>query len=331
MNVAGGLCARSGSRPVAITTTLILCIALPLVALARSPVTLFLALLLFGATVGSMDVAMNTQAVAVERRMGLPVLSSFHGMFSVGGLVGAAFGGLLAGLGLDPLAHFTTAATVSLLVAVPAFAWLLPSGVDAAGHAPTFSVPSRDVLTVALIAFCTVLGEGAVFDWSAVYLRSDAGAGAATAALGFAAFSLLMAVSRFAGDGLNARYGPATMVRTGGILAAAGFLLVMAVPVSPVVIVGFGLVGAGFSSIFPIAISAAGRIHAMAAGTAIASVSTCGYTGFLVGPPVIGFIAQATSLRLGFGVVVALSLLAAFLAPAVAVRDSVASSRQWTA
>jgi MFS family permease len=316
MNVAGFLTARWGSRPVAIVTTLAVCGSLPLLALAQTPVALFTALFLLGATIGSMDVAMNAQAVAVERRLDRPILSSFHGMYSLGGLAGALAGGVAAGLGFDPLANFAAAAIVSLCIAVPAFAWLLPAGVDSAGAGVTFSLPSRAVLTVGLIAFCTVVGEGAVADWSAVYLRSEADATAAVAAFGFASFSLTMAASRFAGDRLNARFGPSNMVRWGGLVAAVGFLVVIAVPVPFVAIAGFGLAGMGFSSIFPIAISAAGRIPSVASGTAIAAVATCGYTGFLIGPPVIGFIAQATSLRFGLGVVVALSLLAAALAPA---------------
>lgn len=316
MNVAGVLASHYGSRKITMAATFGVLVALPLLALTPNPVALFLALLLYGATNGSMDVAMNAQAVGVERIAGRPLLSSLHGMYSAGGLLGSLAGAIAAASGFDPIAHFTTAAVISLCVAVPAFAWLLPSDVDARGAGMAFSFPRRAVLVVGLIAFCTVVGEGAATDWSAVYLRSNAGASAGVATFGFGAFSLTMAISRFTGDALNTRFGPMALVRAGGLLAASGFAIAILFPIPVVAILGFGLAGLGFSSIFPLAISAAGRMENSTSST-IAAVATCGYTGFLAGPPIIGFVAQATSLRVGLSVVVCLSALAALLAPAV--------------
>lgn len=320
MNVAGFLASRWGSRRVTMAASVAFFVALPLLALTKTPATLFAALVLFGATNGSMDVAMNAQAVAVERKAGRPLLSSFHAMYSTGGLLGSLAGGVAAGFGFDPVSHFLTATILATCIAVPSFLWLAPSDVDAGGSSVSFSLPSRSVLTVGLIAFCTVVGEGAATDWSAVYLRSDAGASTGVAAFGFAAFSFTMALSRFAGDRINSRFGPSAMVRAGGLLAGTGFAITILIPTAATAVFGFGLAGTGCSSIFPIAISAAGRMKNSSSST-IAAVATCGYTGFLAGPPIIGFIAQATSLRLGLSVVVFLSALAAVLAPAVAVKS----------
>ena len=318
MNIAGYVAARVGSRPVATLTTLALCGTLPLLALAPNPVLLFGALFLFGASIGSMDVSMNVQGVAAEKGYGRPILSSFHAMFSVGGLLGALAGGLAAAVGWNPALDFGVVAIVAVILGVISVPGLMPSNADSGGAGVALALPSRALLAVGLVAFCTVVAEGAMTDWTALYLNMTAGAGVGVAALGFAAFSLSMATSRFAGDRLNLRFGPVSLVRVGALIAACGVILALAAPLPVPAIVGFGLTGIGLASIFPIAISAAGRSRDMPVGTAVASVATWGYFGFLAGPPTIGFIAQATSLRLALGVVVALCLLAALLATAVA-------------
>ena len=318
MNVSGYFAARLGSRPVTIVTTLALCGVFPLLALAPNLPLLFGALFLVGACIGSMDVAMNAQGVTVENLYGRPVLAGFHGMYSLGGLLGALAGGLAASLGIDPVGNFVSASIVSVCIALFASAWLLPAHADAGGGAIQLALPSPALLSVGLVALCTVVGEGAMTDWTAVYLRDTVGTSAGVATLGFAMFSLVMAAGRFAGDRLNLRWGPVSMVRWGTLISAAGVSLAIALPSAITAIVGFGLAGAGFAAIFPIAISTAGRSHDMPSGTAIAAVSTCGYFGFLVGPPAIGFVSQAGGLRLGLGVVVLLCLLASALAPSVA-------------
>ena len=173
------------------------------------------------------------------------------------------------------------------------------------------------MLALGLVAFCVVLGEGAMADWSAIYLSTSLHTGLGLAAAGYAAFSVVMAGGRGVGDRLTTRLGPKTMVRLGGLVAAIGLTVALIGIWVPIAILGFGLVGAGFSVVFPLTLSAAGRSTKQSSGTAIAAVATCGYMGFLVGPPVIGFIAQAVSLRIALGVVVVLSLLAAASARAV--------------
>ncbi len=317
MNIAGYLAARLGSSRIAIVAGLLFCGTVPLLALAPSLPFLIAALVVFGATTGSMDVAMNTQGVTVERRYGRPILTSFHAFFSMGGLLGAFIGGVVAGRGLGVLPHFSIMAAIGALALLGVSRLLLPSDADAGGSKIALAWPTGVLLILGVVAFCSVLGEGAIADWSAIYLLHGIGAGAALAAGGYAAFSLLMAVGRFLGGNLTARFGPVIMVRFGALLAAAGLSLALAIHWTPTALLGFALVGAGFSVIFPITLSAAGGVRGIPAGTAIAAVATCGYVGYLIGPPTIGFLAQALSLRLALVVVVALCLIAAALAPVV--------------
>jgi predicted MFS family arabinose efflux permease len=260
---------------------------------------------------------MNTQGVAVERQYGRPILNSFHACYSLGGLCGALLGGLVAARGLAPLPHFVGIALFSAILSLSVTRLLLPARAEIEGRGAAFAFPTRALLALGFVAFCVVLGEGAMADWSSVYLTSALHTGAGLAAAGYAAFSVVMALGRGVGDRLTARLGPRTMVRVGGLVAAAGLTLALTGLWVPLAILGFGLVGAGFSVLFPLTLSAAGRTSKQASGTAIAAVATCGYMGFLVGPPVIGFVADALSLRIALGVVVVLSVVAAASARAV--------------
>lgn len=317
MNLSGYLAARFGSRSVTVIASMCLCLIFPLLALAPTLPILVGTLVLFGASNGSMDVAMNAQAVAVERHYGRPILNSFHACYSLGGLVGALAGGLVAAHSIAPLPHFLSVALCCAILTLVVARSLLPSEADAQGTAVAFARPTRAILALGLVAFCVVLGEGAMADWSAIYLNGTLRTGAGLAAAGYAAFSVVMAMGRGVGDQLTARLGPRTMMQLGGLVAAVGLTLALVVPWIPLALLGFGLVGAGFSVVFPLTLSAAGRTSKQAAGTAIAAVATCGYVGFLIGPPVIGFIADALSLRIALGVVVLLSLCAAVCARTV--------------
>ena len=317
MNLSGYLAARFGSRSVTIIAALILCLVLPLLALAPTLPALVAALVLFGASNGSMDVAMNTQGVVVERQYRRPILNSFHACYSLGGLVGALAGGLVASHSIAILPHFLGVALLCVILILSVAFCLLPAHTDAQRKGVVFVRPTRAILALGLVAFCVVLGEGAIADWSAIYLNGTLRAGAGLAAAGYAAFSVVMAVGRGVGDRLTARLGPGVMVRLGGLVAAIGLTLALVVMWVPIALLGFGLVGAGFSVVFPLTLSAAGHTSKQAAGTAIAAVATCGYVGFLVGPPVIGFVADILSLRTALVLVVILSLCAAVFARAV--------------
>ena len=311
MNLAGYLVARLGSR------TLCLSAVLPLLALAPNLLALVAALVLFGASFGSINVAMNTQGVTVERRYGRTIFNSFHACYSIGGLSGSLIGGLAAAHTLAPWPHFLGIALFSMMLALAVARLLLPAHADAHGSGIAFARPTRTLLTLGFVAFCVVLGEGAMADWSAVYLHTMLGATMGLAATGYAAFSIVMALGRGLGDRLTNRLGADTMVRLGGLVAASGLTLALVVNWVPLALVGFGLVGAGFAVIFPLTLSAAGRTSQQISGTAIATVATCGYVGFLAGPAAIGFVANALNLRAALVIVMLLSLCAAAFARVV--------------
>ena len=306
MPATGLLVARWGSRRVTTASAVALCAALPLPALAPTLPLLVPALVLLGAANGVLDVAMNTQAVAVERRYRRPIMTTFHGVFSAGGLAGAVIAGAVSSRDLGPEAHLLTMGLALALAALTARRWLLPTGTDAGAGGPAFARPTRALAGLGVVAFCVLLGEGAVADWGAVYLRNGLGTSAGFAAAGYAAFSLAMAVGRFAGDWLTARIGPVAIVRGGGVLVALGLGAALLADRPAAVLVGFAAVGAGLSCAFPVVLSAAGRDPGLAPGAALAAVSTAGYTGFLAGPPLIGFVAEWLGLRAGLGVVVLL-------------------------
>jgi MFS family permease len=314
VSVTGWLVARFGSRLVTRSSAPLYCLTLILLALAPNLPLLFLALVAFGAGAGALDVAMNTHGVAVERRYGRPILSSFHGLFSVGGLVGAAAGGAVVSLGIGTTQHLLGTGLFLGIVALAASRWLLPSNADAARTAPTFALPSWSLVGLGVVAFCALLGEGAMADWSAVYLQGEIGTGPGLAAAGFAAFSLTMAAGRLTGDRINQRLGPTTLTQLGGTVAATGLLAALVTDRSVVAILGFACVGVGFSTIFPLVVSTAGSDASMSSGPALAAVTTVGYFGLLAGPPLIGFAAEFVTLRGSLGIVMVLSVIIALLA-----------------
>lgn len=317
MNLAGYLAARFGSRSLTVIASVCLSVMLPILAFAPTLPVLLATLVLFGASFGSVNVAMNTQGVVVERRYGRSIFSSFHACYSIGGLTGSLVGGLVAAHNIAPLPHFLGIAFLGIILTLSVARFLLPAYADAQGAGVAFARLTPTLLALGLVAFCVLLGEGAMADWSAVYLHTILGAGVGLAATGYAAFSIVMAVGRGLGDRLTNRLGPGMMVRLGGLVAAAGLTLALVVNWVPLALVGFGLVGAGFSVIFPLTLSAAGRTSQQVSGTAIATVALCGYVGFLVGPAVIGFGANALNLRVALGIVVLLSLCAAAFARVV--------------
>lgn len=306
MPLAGWFIARLGSRPVTKFAVLFGAAALVLPALASNLLLLFLALAVFGAGLGAVDVAMNVEGAAVEMSHRKPIMSSLHGLYSVGGLVGSLFGALMAFFGIGILEHFLAAAFVLGALALVASTRLLTSGAKGFGHGPAFVLPTRAVLGLGLIAFCVLLGEGAIADWSAVYL-SDIGASPGLAAVGFGAFSSTMAAGRLFGDGINRRLGPTALVRIGGAISTAGLLVFLLAGQPLVALVGLVFVGAGYSNVFPTMMSAASRTPGMSSSSAIAAVTTVGYFALLAGPPLIGFIAEAVTLRGALSILVLLS------------------------
>ncbi len=325
MPLTGWLVARRGSRPVTLAMAVGLCLALPLPALAPSLLVLPLALFVLGGFLGALDVAMNAQAATVERWNGRPIMSSFHAAYSIGGMIGAALGGAAAGAGLGPAVHLSTVAVVLLVASVLAWRWLLPREAEGAFRGVGFAWPGRALAGLGFLAFGVLLAEGAMADWSAVYLHETVGADPGWAAAGFAVFSLVMAGGRLVGDVLAARWPAVSLVRGGGLLSAVGLTLALLVPETLVVLIGFAGVGAGLSFVFPLVLSAGARLPGLSPSVAIAAIATAGYLGFLIGPPVIGLGAEVTSLRVSLGFVALLCGLVAALAGSL--RPSSATGR----
>jgi hypothetical protein len=280
------------------------------------------ALFVLGACNGGLEVAMNAQAALVEQRYARPIMSSFHGLWSVGGLLGAALGGLLAAQELAVRIHLLSVAIAATIVAVIATGWLLADEDHRHEAGPTFALPPRALLLLGFIAFGVLLCEGAIADWGAVYLRESLHSAPGTAATGYAVFALLMAAGRLTGDELTLRLGPAWVVRAGGALVALGIGMAVLSSAPAIAIAGFGLIGAGLACSFPLILSAAARTPGIAPSTAIAAMATAGYTGFLVGPPLIGSLAEAVTLRGALGLLVVVGILVAVFGAAVERRPS---------
>ena len=309
---AGGLIARWSSRRVTMLSGVLVSLGLIPIALATGFWTLFAALFVIGASLSVMDIAMNTQASAIEARYQRPMMSSFHAAFSIGGFVGALMGSGFAALSATVLVHFSVVGGLfALLMLGLALPLIEINGETTQDNAPAIQLPPREVWGLGVVVFAASIGEGAMGDWSALYLRDIVGTSESYAAWGFAAFSLMMTAGRLSGDWLADRYRLSTMVRLGGVIAAGGLFLALLVPAFIPTLLGFALVGAGVSVIIPLAFSRAGKLPDLPAGVGIAGVATIGYAGFLAGPPVIGLLADATSLR------VALVLVAGLIASLV--------------
>ncbi|MFT4040650.1 MAG: MFS transporter [Thermomicrobiales bacterium] len=314
MSASGWTISRFGSRHLTTVMALLVCATLVLPTLAPSAPMLFLALAVFGAAYGSLDVAMNAQAAAVEAQWGHSIMSSFHGTFSVGALVGSFVAGLIAGRGLPPTSHLLLTGAALAVLAVVASRGLVMVAEEGSGG-PSFSLPVGPLAGVAALAFGVLLAEGAVADWSAVYLRDALSAPVAVGGWGFMVFSLTMAAGRFAGDALVERLGGVAVIRWGGVLVALGMGGALLIGTVPAALVGFACIGAGLAATFPILLSAAGRTPGVPTGSAIAAVATAGYTGFLVGPPSIGLVSEAFGgLRNGLLVVALIGVALAIFA-----------------
>jgi fucose permease len=313
MPVTGLLLRRWGNRWVVRGSTALLALGLPFIITSATQWQLTLVLLLFGIVFGTVDISVNAYAVAMEHRLDRPMMSTMHGLFSLGGLIGAGVTVVAAAQGLEARPQFLATAAMVVVLAVVVGQGLIEAG-GRDTTAPLFVMPPRSLLGLGLFAFCVLLSEGVIADWSAVYLEDVLGTTASVAASGYAAFSIAIAAFRFGGDPLIHRFGAPLIVRTGCLIAAAGMAVAIIGGTVPTTIAGFALVGAGLAATFPTALGAAGRTPGMAPGMAIGAVATAGYAGLLTGPPIIGFISNAASLRVGMALVIVLCLAGALLA-----------------
>lgn len=333
MLYSGRLIAAYGSRRVVTVFGALLVPVLPLVVFAPNVALLALAMALMGAIVGCMDVAMNANAVIVEQRLGRAIMSSSHGFWSLGGFFGGALGGLvLAQIGAGGQA-LIVAAVVALMVAGAARFVIAddpaPALGDRAGQpaARTALFPRHAILWIlGTMALFSMVPEGAVLDWAALYLAEELGAGVAVSGLAFGLFSAAMALMRFAGDGIRNRFGAVRTLRMSGLLGAAGMMLVAVAPNDVVALTGFAISGLGVANTVPIMFSAAGNQPGMTSGAGIATVTMLGYCGILVAPSSIGFIAESVGFRITYGALAVLLLVVAALADRAAAADGRATA-----
>ncbi|MCX5345316.1 MFS transporter [Streptomyces atratus] len=317
MMLTGRLCRRFGSHPVTVVCGVLLPLSIALPAQTHSALALGLVLLVFGAAYGGMNVAMNSAAVDLVAALRRPVMPSFHAAFSLGGMVGAGLGGLVAG-GLSPATHLFVLTGIGLLVTAAAGPVLLrqpvPRPASTAGDAEKPRRPAglarRMVLLFGVIALCTAYGEGALADWGALHLEQDLHAHPGIAAAGYSLFAMAMTAGRLSGTALLERLGQTRTLVAGGATAAAGMLLGSLAPTTWLALLGFAVTGLGLANIFPVAVGRAGEL---AGPGGVAAASTLGYGGMLLGPPAIGFLADWFSLPLALTTVALLAAAAAAL------------------
>ena len=301
MPATGALTDRFGCRNVVTWSSVLLCVSLPLAAEASSEVALAMALLLLGASIGALDVAMNIQAVIVEKASGRSLMSGFHGLYSVGGIAGAGGVSALLASGGSPIGATLTVVGLAVALMAMAYRHLLASGSEERG--PAFVIPHGPVIFIGILCFIVFLAEGAMLDWSALFLTSLQGVSPANGGIGYAGFAVAMTLGRLTGDRIVDSLGRRRVMLLGGMLAAAGFLTAVVSQTWIVSLLGFVTIGIGCSNIVPVLFTAAGRQTLMPANRAVAAISTLGYAGILTGPAGIGFVSQVAGLRTAFAMV----------------------------
>ncbi|SAL53055.1 transport protein [Caballeronia sordidicola] len=313
MPLAGRLAPRFGSGRVTALLGVAFVIALPLPAFVPDFALLCAVLFVLGAANGALDVSMNGHASAIESEWHAPIMSSFHAAWSVGGLLGAASGAALQASGIGTAGGLLIPdAVIAVLILSGAFFALRDIGPRVKEAVSGFVLPSGAVMKLAGLAFLCMLVEGAVADWSAVFLRSALDTQASAAALGYSSFAFAMAACRVVGDVSVRRLGSSVVVAIGGLIAALGLALVLGYPNVVSACVGFALVGIGLANIVPVIFSAAGRSTSTPA-VGVSMAATAGYAGFLVGPPLIGFAAGFLGLRLALCALVIATLVVCLL------------------
>lgn len=312
--VSGWLVSRKGSKKVVCIAALGYACILVTLGFAEKTFQLVLALFAFGFAGNMGNISVNTQAVGVESLYKRNIMASFHGIWSLAGFSGAAAGSLMNGLGIAPGYHFLIVLTFVVSIFLVAARFLLNKDNQAKENPPFFALPHKSLLSLGLIAFCSMLCEGAMFDWSGIYFKKVILAKPSLVGAGYTAFMSTMALSRFVADYFTSKYGFTRIVQASGLIIMAGLSLAVLMPYVYTAIAGFLLTGIGVSSIVPLVYSAAGKSKILSPGIALASVSTISFFGFLIGPPLIGVLAGISSLRLSFAVIALMGLCVSILA-----------------
>lgn len=310
--LSGWLVSRFGSRQLVIAAAIFFPLTLILLGIATTVLQLVIVLFFFGMWANLVNIAMNTQAVGVESLYGRSIMASFHGLWSLAGFCGAAAGNFFVAKDISPFVHFLIIAVAAIFMVITSYRNTLPDERYKKTSQPIFVKPDKAVLLLGLIAFCSMICEGAMADWSGIYFQKIIQSPAAYKTLGYVAFMGTMATGRFMGDSLITKFGVKKILLISGILIAAGLAVVIVFPYLPSAIAGCLLVGFGTSCVVPMVYAIAGKSSTMSPGLALAAVSTISFVGFLLGPPVIGFIAQFAGLRISFALIALLGLGVSF-------------------
>ncbi|MDR6944948.1 MFS transporter [Mucilaginibacter pocheonensis] len=303
---SGWVITKIGSRKLLISALLVYSIALVSLGLAQNTFQLIICLVCFGFSSNAVNISVNTQAVVTEELYQKPILASFHGLWSLAGFAGAGIGTFMIANSVAPFRHFLVMMVVITIGVIIAARYLKDDKV--ANPGPVFVMPDHSLIKLGVIAFCSMICEGAMFDWSVIYFKKVVLAPTALVGAGFTAFMFTMAGGRFVADSFAQRFGLKRTLQVSGTLTATGLLVAVAFPYVYTAMAGFLLVGVGVSSVVPMVFSAAGKSKTMQPGVALAAVSTIGFLGFLVGPPVIGFIAGLATLRASFILIAAMGI-----------------------
>lgn len=310
---SGGLVTRYGSKKVATNALLLYSLFLPLIGLSNNIFVLIASLVLFGMAGNIANIAINTQAVLLETRIEKKIMASFHGLWSLAGFLAAGIGSYMIGNGILPLLHFVIIATILVVGVAISFHALLPDEKQPSSAAKGFVKPDRFLLTLGVIAFCCMICEGAMFDWSGIYFQKVVGADKDWVGAGYTAFMCAMATGRFVADWVANRFGLQQTIFFSGLLITTGLLLSVLAPYQGPAIVGFMLVGIGVSAVIPLVYSEAGKSTSKTPGQALTAVSSIGFLGFLMGPPIIGVLAGAFNLRISFAFIALMGIVITLL------------------
>lgn len=314
MPFTGWLIIKNGSRRITIFSVFVYCLFIPLVPLLPGIAGLILIFFIMGLTAGMLDVSMNSQAVMVEQQLNKPIMTSFHALFSVGMVAGAGCGALFIKLDTTLFTHLAIITGLGLLGAAWARYHLIhDKPKDKVVEGPAFRLPNAAMVSIGVIAFCCMLGEGAMADWSTNYMENIAHADKALAPIGLSAFALAMTIGRFFGDSARIKLGDRKLMVICGMISTLGLLFTLTFIHPYAVIFGLFITGIGLSSLVPIAYSIAGNTKNLSPGVGLAMVTTVGYSGFLFGPPLIGLIADLQSLRVSLGLVAILFVIMTIL------------------
>ncbi|HEX6431255.1 MAG TPA: MFS transporter [Niastella sp.] len=311
---SGWLVHRFGSRKMVLLSALIYPLVLSTIGLVQETWHLVFVLFAFGLMGNLYNIAVNTQAVSLEVLYGRSIMASFHGIWSLAGFAGASIGTILINFHLSPFAHFCIITGTALLLISLLYRNTLQQDINAETDRPLFAKPDATLLKLGLIAMCCMVCEGAMFDWSGVYFQKVVQAPKGLIPLGYTAFMCTMAGGRFAGDKLVVRLGTLRMLQISGLVIACGLGIAIGFPSLVTATLGFMLVGIGVSSVVPLVYGVAGKSTVFSPGVALTAVSTIGYLGFLAGPPMIGFIAEAASLRWSLALIAVLGFTTTIIA-----------------